>query len=62
LAAWALKRATQLSHRQVGELMGMSVHQVGNVLTEIRRGTKSKQIRKWMEWWLIQEEAWHKSA
>jgi hypothetical protein len=54
-AVWALKRSTQLSHRQVGEILGMSSHQVANILCRIKRGEKSAVIDHWINTWLSSE-------
>ncbi|MBW2736719.1 MAG: hypothetical protein JRH20_30400 [Deltaproteobacteria bacterium] len=48
-AVWALRDRTQLTHREIGGLLGMSECQVSQVLR--RLNTKSEPIRTWISHW-----------
>ena len=57
-AVWALDRGTTLTHREIGERLGMSTTQVAKVLSRLRSGPVPEPLDQWIEGW----HAWEASA
>ncbi len=53
-AVWAVARETALTHRQIGNLLGMSTNQVNLVLSRLGRTRPTRQLLEWMSQWVLE--------